>query len=64
MRPLRLGFAEPPPLEGGGLGFAHSKGFPYEGKLPPQAADEVGCVAQTEVPHLIRHGFRRATFPS
>ena len=34
----------------GGLGSAHSKGFHYEGKLPPQAADEVGCVAQTEVP--------------
>ena len=26
----------------GGLGTAHSNGFPYEGKLSPQATDEVG----------------------
>ena len=28
--------------ERGGLGTAHSNGFPYEGKLSPQATDEVG----------------------
>ena len=35
----------------------HPDGFPYEGKLSPEATDEVDCGAQTEVPHLIRHGF-------
>jgi hypothetical protein len=43
-RPLRLGFAEPPPLGGEALGNA-LQGFPYEGKLSPEATDEVDCVA-------------------
>ena len=29
-----------------------------------EQTDEVDCVTQTEAPHLIRHGYRRATFPS
>ena len=32
------GGAEPRPYR------VHSNGFPYEGKLPPEAADEVGSV--------------------
>ena len=35
----------PPPLEGGGFGLAHSHGFPYEGKLSPEATDEVDSVS-------------------
>ena len=30
--------------ERGGFGFSHRHGFPYEGKLSPQATDEVGAV--------------------
>ena len=30
--------------ERGGFGFPHRHGFPYEGKLSPQATDEVGGV--------------------
>ena len=41
-----------------------SYGFPYEGKLSPQATDEVGQLHKRRHSHLIRHGFRRATFPS
>ena len=33
-------YAEPPPLEGEALGNAF-QGFPYEGKLSPEATDEV-----------------------
>ena len=44
--------------------FLRSNGFPYEGKLSPEATDEVGAVAQMRCLHLIRHGLRRATFPS
>lgn len=29
-----------------------------------EQTDEVDCVTQTEAPRLIRHGYRRATFPS
>ena len=43
---------------------AAAHGFPYEGKLSPEATDEVDCVTYPKVPHLIRHGYRRATFPS
>ena len=51
------------PWEGRPWG-THSNGFPYEGKLSPEATDEVGAVAQMRCLHLIRHGYRRATFPS
>ena len=43
------------------------KASPMRGSwLRSEAAqtDEVDCVTQTEAPHLIRHGYRRATFPS
>ena len=45
VRPLRLGV--PPshlPWEGRPWG-THSNGFPYEGKLSPEATDEVGAAA-------------------
>ena len=48
----------------GRLGICAPQGFPYEGKLSPQATDEVDHVARTQVlpPHPSR--LRRATFPS
>ena len=42
----------------------HAKGFPYEGNLSPQATDEVVQLGNRTRLHLIRHGCRRATFPS
>ena len=45
-QPLRLGFAEPPPLEGEAFICARTKGFPYEGKLSAaRLTDEVGAAA-------------------
>ena len=41
----------------------HAKGFPYEGKLSPQATAEVVQLGNRTRLHLIRHGCRRATFP-
>ena len=43
------------PWEGRPWG-THSNGFPYEGKLSPEATDEVDSAAQMCF-HLIRHGF-------
>ena len=43
---------------------AHPSGFPYEGKLSPEVTDEVDNVALPVLPHLIRPGYRRSTFPS
>ena len=34
----------------------HAKGFPYEGKLSPQATDEVVQLGNRTRLHLIRHG--------
>ena len=36
--------------ERGGFGFPHRHGFPYEGKLSPQATDEVDNVSSTQLP--------------
>ena len=36
--------------ERGGFGFSHRHGFPYEGKLSPQATDEVDNVSSTQLP--------------
>ena len=38
-RPLRLGFAEPPPLKGEAFGPAHPHAFPYEGKVARRSRD-------------------------
>ena len=39
-------------------------GFPYEGKLSPEATDEVNTVSLTQVPPPHPSRLRRATFPS
>ena len=61
--------------ERGGFGFSHRHGFPYEGKLSPQATDEVDNVSSTQLspPHpsrlppchlpLIGEGFSFPTSP-
>ena len=36
--------------ERGDFGFSHRHGFPYEGKLSPQATDEVDNVSSTQLP--------------
>ena len=45
-------------------GFPQVQGFPYEGKLPPEAADEVDSAAETKLPPPHPSRLRRATFPS
>ena len=51
------------PWEGRPWG-THSNGFPYEGKLSPEATDEVNTVSLTQVPPPHPSRLRRATFPS
>ena len=51
------------PWEGRPWG-THSNGFPYEGKLSPEATDEVDCAAETQLPPPHPSRLRRATFPS
>ena len=51
------------PWEGRPWG-THSNGFPYEGKLSPEATDEVDSAAQMQVPPPHSSRLRRATFPS
>ena len=40
----------------GRLGICAPQGFPYEGKLSPQATDEVDHSPRRKCSHLIRHG--------
>ena len=49
------------PWEGRPWG-THSNGFPYEGKLSPEATDEVDSGAQTQVPPPHPSRLRRAAF--
>ena len=51
------------PWEGRPWG-THSNGFPYEGKLSPEATDEVDSAAQMQAPPPHPSRLRRATFPS
>ena len=44
--------------------FRRSSGFPYEGKLSPEATDEVDSVAEMQLPPPHPSRLRRATFPS
>ena len=51
------------PWEGRPWG-THSNGFPYEGKLSPEATNGVDCAAETQLPPPHPSRLRRATFPT
>ena len=64
VRPLRLGVPPSHLPWKGRLWRCAPQGFPYEGKLSPEATDEVDSAAQMQVPPPHPSRLRRAAFPS